>query len=305
MLAENYPFTQFNLEMQRLYRAGEIGRVLYAEGEYNHPMGPRDREWISPGEKHWRHYLPSTYYCTHALAPLMTVTGEEPVSVIGLSVAGPECDEGTARVGDPTSVILCRTAGGAVFRIFGLLTPGHSCWYRFHGTAGAMESERGGLNYFGTGRVRVWHEEWDLHKLPKALQGKTPLERIYHPDWPAHGEKARAAGHGGGDFWTSFEFSNAIRSGKPPFLDVYRGVNMSVVGVLAWKSALQNGQPFDMPDFRSEKARKVHENDHWSPFPKDAGPGQPPWSVRGYVKADPMGLKKAKAVWKEAGWKGD
>src|SRR5579875_2739474 len=37
MLAENYPFTASNLEMARLYKAGEIGRVLYAEGEYNHP----------------------------------------------------------------------------------------------------------------------------------------------------------------------------------------------------------------------------------------------------------------------------
>src|SRR5688500_4089307 len=71
MFAENYPFTAFNLEMRRLYQAGEIGRALYAEGEYNRPMSPGDRERISPGAKHWRHYLPSTYYCTHALAPLV------------------------------------------------------------------------------------------------------------------------------------------------------------------------------------------------------------------------------------------
>jgi predicted dehydrogenase len=42
MFAENYPFTAFNQEMARLYRTGEIGRVLYAEGEYNHPMAPED-----------------------------------------------------------------------------------------------------------------------------------------------------------------------------------------------------------------------------------------------------------------------
>jgi hypothetical protein len=166
-----------------------------------------------------------------------------------------------------------------------------------------MENERGGLGYFGTGRVRVWHEEWDMSKLPKG----TPQERLYYPDWPEHGDLARRAGHGGGDFWTSFEFVNAIRSGRPPFLDVYRGVSMSIVGVLAWKSALENGRPFDMPDFRSEKARKAHENDHWSPYPQDAGEvqgSQPPWSVRGYVKANPAGLRKAKAAWKEVGWKG-
>lgn len=49
MLAENYPYTAFNQEMRRLYRTGEIGEVTYAEGEYNHPMSPRDRLRISPG----------------------------------------------------------------------------------------------------------------------------------------------------------------------------------------------------------------------------------------------------------------
>ena len=38
MLAENYPYSASNQEMRRLYRAGEIGEVTYAEGEYNHPM---------------------------------------------------------------------------------------------------------------------------------------------------------------------------------------------------------------------------------------------------------------------------
>ena len=40
--------------------------------------------------------------------------------------------------------------------------------------------------------------------------------------------------------------------GTPPFLDVYRGVAMSSVGILAWKSALEDGRPFDVPDFRDE-----------------------------------------------------
>ncbi len=42
MLAENYPYTAFSQEMQRLYRTGEVGEVTYAEGEYNHPMDLED-----------------------------------------------------------------------------------------------------------------------------------------------------------------------------------------------------------------------------------------------------------------------
>ena len=294
MLAENYPFTAFNQEMRRVYRTGEIGEVTYAEGEYNHPMDPAGRVRISPGREHWRNWAPSTYYCTHALAPLVYITDTMPKTVNGLSIACREVDEMTVRVSDPGSVMLCRMDNGAVFRIFGLLLPGHSNWYRVHGAKGAMEITRG-PGYFGPGKIRVWHEEWDLE--PGQLQ-----ERTYDPDWPEHGDLARQAGHGGGDFWTNFEFANAIRSGEQPFLNVYRGVAMSSVGILGWKSALQDGAPFAVPDFSSETDRKAHEDDHWSPWPQDAGPGQPPPSILGTPKPTQKGAAHARKIWKEIGY---
>ena len=294
MLAENYPFTAFNLEMRRLYQAGEIGEVTYAEGEYNHPMPPEARVRISPGRHHWRNWMPSTYYCTHALAPLVCITDTMPVKVNGLSIVEESIDRDTARVGDAGSVILCRMDNGAVFRIFGLLLPGHSNWYRLHGSKGGMEVARG-PGYFGSQQVRVWHDEWTLG--PGQVS-----DRTYVPEWPEHGELARSAGHGGGDFWTNFEFANAIRAGGQPFLDVYRGVAMSSVGILAWRSALEDGAPYAVPDFRDEKKRKAYENDTWTPFPADGKPGDAPPSVNGYPK--PQGLAKARRVWKKMGYKG-
>ncbi|MFN8486688.1 MAG: Gfo/Idh/MocA family oxidoreductase [Caldilineaceae bacterium] len=294
MFAENYPFTAFNQEMARLYRTGEIGRVTYAEGEYNHPMAPDDILSISPGLNHWRNWIPSTYYCTHALAPLMCITDTMPVAVNALAIAIPEFSANLARHNDPGSVILCRMDNGAVFRLFGLTLPGHSNWYRVHGTHGAMEISRG-PGYYGPGQVRVWHDEWDC---PPG----TPRERTYLPDWPEHGELARKAGHGGGDFWTSFHFANAIRSGEQPYLNVYRGVTMSSVGILAWKSALEEGRPFAVPDFRNEAARKTVENDHWSPWPEDAGPGQPPTSLLGEIAPAPGALEYARKIWASVGY---
>ncbi len=298
MLAENYPYTAFHLEMRRLYRTGEIGEVTYAEGEYNHPMSPEGRLSISQGMNHWRNWLPSTYYCTHALAPLMMITDRMPISVNALSIANREIDAQTVRVGDPGSCILCRMDNGAVFRIFGLLLPGHSCWTRIHGTRGAMEILRGS-GYFGSQQIRVWHEDW------LRTPGQ-PADRTYVPDWPEHGDLARRAGHGGGDFWTNFEFANAIRSGSPPYLDVYRGVTMSSVGILAWKSALENGRPFEVPDFKNEEKRKAYENDHWSPFPDHAhlAPHQPPPSILGFVKPTREGIRLARKIWKSQGFPG-
>lgn len=296
MLAENYPYTVFNMEMRRLYQTGEIGEVTYAEGEYNHPMSARDRLAISPGMDHWRSWMPSTYYCTHALAPLMSITNTMPVKVNGLSIACREVDEECVRVGDPGSVILCRMDNGSVFRILGLLLPGHSNWYRIHGKRGAMEITRG-PGYFGPEQIRVWHEEWDVK--PGELR-----ERTYVPDWPEHGELARKASHGGGDFWTTLHFAEAIRTGKHPFLDVYRGVTMSSVGILAWRSALEDGKPFDMPDFRKESSRKKYENDTYSPFPSHAERGYEPLppSILGTPKPSKKGIAIAREVWKEIGY---
>ncbi len=297
MLAENYLYTAFSQEMVRLYHTGEIGRVLYAEGEYNHPMATADRNRISPGRHHWRNVLPPTYYCTHALAPLMGITDTRPVSVNALSMAAPEINVGTARTRDPAAVILCRMDNGAVFKLLGTGLPGHSNFYRLHGTRGAMEITRG-AGYFGPGQVRVWHEAWDV---PEG----TELERVYTPDWPEHGDLARQAGHGGGDFFTCFHFANAIRSGEPPYLDVYRAVAMSSVGIVAWQSALANGQPVDLPDFRDRAARAAVADDHWSPFPEDAGPGQPPASILGNREPTAEDLAAAQADWRASGYEGE
>ena len=36
MLLENYPFMLFNQEMKKICEGGTLGKILYAEGEYNH-----------------------------------------------------------------------------------------------------------------------------------------------------------------------------------------------------------------------------------------------------------------------------
>jgi len=85
------------------------------------------------------------------------------------------------------------------------------------------------------------------------------------------------AGHGGGDFFTNHYFAEAIRSGRQPYLDVYRGVAMSVVGILAWKSVLDRNSSYDVPDFSHESSRRKWEHDTWCPMDLD-DPEAPPVS---------------------------
>ena len=116
--------------------------------------------------------------------------------------------------------------------------------------------------------------------------------------WPAK------AGHGGGDFWTTFHFANAIRNGKQPYLDVYRGAAMAAVSILGWRSCLEEGTPFEIPDFHKTKERALFADDHWSPFPEDAGPGQPPPSLHGYVKPSAKAIAHAQKLWRGMGYTG-
>ena len=119
MFAENYPYTAFNLEIARLYRAGEIGRVLYAEGEYCHPFSFEKAMRIAPGLRHWRNNIPPTYYCTHAMAPLMVATDTMPVHVNGFAISLPE-DSRIPRLWkrhDVAGVIMATMDNGAVFKL--------------------------------------------------------------------------------------------------------------------------------------------------------------------------------------------
>lgn len=296
MFAENYPYSAANQELQRLYRAGEIGDVRYAEGEYNHPGEESWRLSISPGLNHWRNWLPPTYYCSHALAPLMCITDTMPVRVNALSISEESTQSPqTTRVSDVGSVILARMDNGAVFRIWGLMMSSiHRIKYEVHGERGYLATAE--PDHWSN--VRLHHEPW----LCGPGQGE---ERKYAPDWPEHGDLAREAGHGGGDFWMNFHFANAIRSGEPPYLNVYRGTAMSAVAILGWRSCLEDGKPFAVPDFRDEAARKLVEDDHWSPFPEDAGPGQPPPSLRGVVEPAPEVVAAAREQWAQQGYQGE
>jgi predicted dehydrogenase len=296
MLAENYCFFAYNQEMRRLYQAGEIGEVRYSEGEYQHPMNAQGFNQLAPGMNHWRNHLPPIYYCTHAFGPIMYVTGTRPLSVSALSIPRSDKDKEKlhVKVNDMGFVAICRMDNESVSRIMGLTLRGESIWYRFHGTRGRMENLRTGNPQM----LRVTHDEWD--RLPGDVG-----EKIYTPDFPTGGDQARKAGHGGGDYFTNHHFAEAIRKNEPPYLDVYRGLDMTIVGIQGWRSCLEGGTAFEIPDFRNEAVRKQYENDDWSPFPEDRRPGQPRPSIKGEIKPGKEAIAAARKVWDEMGYHGE
>ena len=285
MLSENFPYFSFYQEMRRLYRSDAIGRVMYAEGDYNNPVPTEVFNRRSTFIGHWRNYLPPTYYCTHALAPLMYMTDTMPVSVNALSIATEDQETYSIKRGDPGHATLCRMDNGAVFRLMGNSLAGKSYYSRLHGTRGLIENSRTSPEY-----VRVAHEPWDLREDEYT-------ELVYKPEFPFLQEEARKSEHWGGDFYVCHAFAEALRSGRQPYLDVYRALAMSAVGIVAWKSALNNGAPQQVPDFRDENVRLQYEKDDWSPWPEDKRPGQPYSSIRGELIPSNEAVARAEREW--------
>tara|TARA_Y100000588_G_C14248998_1_gene922698 strand:+ start:1546 stop:2793 length:1248 start_codon:yes stop_codon:yes gene_type:complete len=297
MFAENYPYMRFNQEMKRVYKAGTIGTFMYGEGEYVHPMSADTINKLAPGVNHWRNWIPATYYSTHSLAPLMYITDTWPVQVSAHIIKHREDDPvpmRVARLNDAASMIVLKMDNGALVKLLQVYLRGEGVWVRIHGSRGQIENMRHGDRDI----VRLTREQYH-EELTK------PEEQIYKSEFPHHAEAAGKAGHGGGDFFMNYHFAESIRKNEPPYLDVYRGVVMSIVGPIAYRSALDNSSTLNIPDFRIESTRHAYEIDDWSPDPDRSGKGQPWPSIEGKKDINPNALKYAKGNWKEIGYTKD
>ena len=268
MLAENYPQMLCNREMKRIADGGTLGKILFAEGEYNHPVDPWDTGFTKMFKfypEHWRHFLPRTYYITHSLGPVMHMTGATPKKVTAFAMFAPyDEDIPTARHNaDRAASITTLNDDGSVFRITACSSYGaHHKSYRLCGTKGQIENLRGMDN-----RVMLRYNAWEK---PEGA----PCEQMYTPSWNDKDEEMiKKSGHGGSDYLTARTFVECVREGKqPPHpFDIYSATAMSSVAILAHRSVLEGGKTYDVPDFRREEDRLLYEADDLTPFWGDNG----------------------------------
>lgn len=262
MIAENYPQMIFNREMKRVCDGGTLGKILYAEGEYNHPVDPEDTSFYKECiyyVEHWRNFLPRSYYITHSLAPLMWSTGATPKRVSAAPVFEPFKNKATARhVADRAAIITTMNDDGSVFKVTGCAAFGaHHNAYRICGTDGQIENLRG----MGD-KIMLRYSGW---AIPEGMEEVN----FYAPEWNDKDEDfINQSGHGGGDYIVARMFLDCIKEDKEPEhpYDIHSAVTMSSVAILAHRSILNNGTAYDIPDFHLEECRKEYENDRQTPF---------------------------------------
>ena len=285
MLAENYPQMIFNREMQRVCKDGSLGKILYAEGEYNHPSSPYNVKFnktYTYFPHHWRNFNPRGYYITHSLGPVMRATGATPVRVTAMNAFAPPPGDipSASFVGDKASVVMTQNDDGSIFRVTGCAAFGaHHNAYRICGTNGQIENLR------GMGRkIMLRYNKWTL---PEGQEENN----LYEPGWNDPDEELiEASGHGGADYLTARMFLDCIREGKQPEhpFDLHSAIAMSSVAILAHRSMLEGGKPYDIPDFRKEADCKQYENDYLTPYyaSDDTAPSLPCCSHPDYAPTE-------------------
>ncbi|MEG2938981.1 MAG: Gfo/Idh/MocA family oxidoreductase, partial [Oscillospiraceae bacterium] len=190
--SENYCYFHGTAEIRRLYREGVLGELLHAEGEYVHDM-----EGIWPdktyGDKdHWRNRMFSTFYCTHALGPIVHITGLRPVKVVGFETPNVERYAKLGFKGGSSSLIILQMENGATVKVLDgkLLREPYPVWYSLYGQKGSVETDR-----FDNSVNKLY--------LYEPESNETKCSRMYQPRPVIDSALSKSTkGHGGSDFYT-------------------------------------------------------------------------------------------------------
>lgn len=222
MMFETSCFHEDLYAMRQLYRAGALGKIVYAEGEYYHYM-----EQPIPSYKDWRVGLPPQWYPTHSNAYYVGIGSGSftEVSCMGMPSVIPHLRPENNRYQNPfgTEIALFRTSeGGSARMAVSWDTPGHE------GEMGRVRGQKGAVY--------------------TSFQGiAKDLPALKRPPLPP---KVEAGGHGGSHGYLMNEFVTAILQDRLPLVNIAWALNMSVAGIVAHQSALKNGELLKIPQYR-------------------------------------------------------
>jgi hypothetical protein len=167
---------------------------------------------------------------------------------------------------DGAGILFCEMDNGMIARFTGC-TAMASDYSRYRVAGDRASVEWGG--YIESGKVRRY---FFGHTCPEG-ESKDTLLTADFSEFGEEGEKAKQAGHGGGDYWIVKEIKDCFDGGIKPFFDVYAAAAMSATAILGWRSCLNHGENFRIPDFRVKEERDSVRGDCLNPFPDENGGG--------------------------------
>lgn len=255
MLAENYVFLDEVEAVRRLVESGAFGQILYAEGDYVHDCA--GLFFTADGELTWRGRGDLGVYGTHALGPLLHITGDRVHRVRATALPGGRIDP--ALPIPAMHLLEMQTVEGITIRTrVDVSSPRphpSTTYYGLQGTAGAWESAP-----FAADANRIWLRDRHEHSRVDHSPPWHPIQELLAEVIPdrAHAPTS-AGGHGHTEFWMLTTFVDAVRTGSPMPVDIHRALDMTLPCILALDSAANDGAWVTVPDSRAWTGRSGTE----------------------------------------------
>lgn len=260
--SEQYCYFDSVFDMRLRFERGEIGTPTCVEGEFIHDCSSKWPRLTRGDRNHWRNHVPSTFYCTHSIGPMLYITGERPLTIVGAECAPQNyMKEVGARSGSAAIEMMMLTNGVMATSKHGNLRRGWRCYFAVYGTKGTLECD---------------HHNYCTSVEYEFLTGKCDSERVQNTFRPEWGEEVASIKRKGEKPETCALrcFIGAINGdpvAKKYMIDVYSALDMSIPGILAYRSILNGNTPIPMPDFRDKAQREQYRNDRACTDSKVAG----------------------------------
>lgn len=252
---ENYCYFDPCFMMREHYEAGDIGEAVALEGTFINDCSPKWDILTRGIRDHWRNYVPSTFYCSHSIGPMLYSTGRRAVRVNGFEI--PRMDymaKVGARSGSAAMEVMELDNGGIARSMNGNLRSEFEASYRIIGSEGNITCTYGSITVM---RHTKGFEYEIQHLTPR------PKFFRYRPE----GEDGTV---GNAVFAMLGYFIGKILGDEESAkysIDVYRALDMALPGLMAYRSIISKGQPFEVPDMRDPAMREKYRHDIISTSP--------------------------------------
>lgn len=249
MMMETAIFTREYLYAKDLVDGGKLGKIQFLRGSHQQNMG-------LPGWPGYWYGFPPMHYATHAVSPLLAISGCEAESVVCFG-SGRISEEYIKHYNSPYAV--------------------ESTLIKLRDSDLACEVTR---SLFDT--IRQYRESFDVYgtKLsfeweqligegPVIYSGYEDAERVEVPDFGhllpdeiapftqagvydeehEHTSFIQGGGHGGSHPHLVHEFVSAVREERRAIADAREAANWTMAGICAHTSAMRGGERIEIPGF--------------------------------------------------------
>lgn len=245
MMAENVNFYKNVMVADGIIKAGLLGEVHYAEGQYLHYLGA--------GEKNsWRNTdLYGASYCSHNLGPMLQWFDNEKIVKICCIGSGRHALD---KDGDPirrekANVMLCKTETGRLLQVrldFDTKTP-YMLPFEVSGTEGRIQIIS--HSPVEESKIHIDNYEYDTTRYQEEWKSLQYYEKDYLPkSWLEVTKHIPNTGHSRADYVMVLEFLKAVAEDREMPINVDMAVNMSLPGILSKISVENGGEWIDVPD---------------------------------------------------------